>query len=146
MKLTARWLVAGLAVALFAGREVYIYHHTIHPSVAALPVAKTPVNVVHGCPDFRVPGHIDTAGEVHDFEIPGGELRDTVHCFSHESGLTELYPIELASTLTAPVYGRMSSIEALKKMLESTDLTVDENTQPADRSIIFYKASEHSPS
>lgn len=147
MTLTARWLLVGLAVALFAGREVYISHHYVHPSVIAPQATTAQVPHWNRCSAFAVSGHTATAGEIHDFDIPGGELRETMDCFIHESGLGEMYPAEMATSVTAPVQGRMSSLDAMKLMLEPTNLTVEESTQSGDHSIIFfYKESEASQS
>ena len=67
------------------------------------------------------------AGPTADFDLPAEPFTQAVLDFSHQSGLSAIYGLTPAmnSLLTRPVKGRMSSSDALSRMLEGSGLTYE---------------------
>lgn len=57
------------------------------------------------------------------FDIPAGQLAESLHLFSNQSGLQILYESEITTDLlTQPLEGRLPIKSALDRLLEGTDL------------------------
>jgi hypothetical protein len=138
---TVRLSVIGLVViAIAVGTIRYLAPRpqseppipAIQPDPDAPPTA---TRVTFRCPYVQTTGH---AGDVRNYDIPGGEFVWTIVCFSEESGMAEgALATYTSGVVTPPVKGRMTAIEVLAKMLEDTNLEIWPQPKPSDSAIYF---------
>ncbi len=119
------WILIGSAL-LLEGGVIASAKFNVPPPLVEHPIYGK-VELDH-CPKPRRVYFDSRPSDLHTFDIPAGEVGQTIPCFNTESGLAESWgggeDGEDIYKRTAAVKGRMSSLEALTRMLAPTDLEI----------------------
>jgi hypothetical protein len=122
-----RWrtLIVGLVLLLAIGAGAA--HWLIPPWAVELPNSQDNGRNFHPpannpCAGNERLGHIE---DVRDFDIPAGQLPESLFCFDAQSGLASGWGGHLPNrSHTAAVKGRMRAIDAIVMLVANTDLEV----------------------